>query len=456
MKRFKLLIFFIAISLCFSTMFFAPMKTDYSQAATLQTVSQDVAELHTEKLITDSTKQYVFYGGNSGDLTIRIRNESNVEQTFYITLRYLYIINGLYAPPIQIEDNGHKTTVNLTIEGSNSLTGSLYGAIALAATSPTINANIVVNFATKQFGSLDLIAERGTVSSPAIYVQNNVNAEFNLNTHNTKSTGITVMGHTYQDFETSITEATKNGRSKCVINLERADSVSNKISFNMMGHGTQIDSVLLPATQTNFTPENVPDVDGLIFYGWYKDITLNHKWDPNTDTVTGDMTLYAGWFIQPPNQNTTSNQMPVWAIVLISVSAGLILLANIYVLIYFSAYKSGKLNNKFFNTIFKPLTKLNNKQENKELPAEAAENEEIKKESKTETAKIQPKEETSKKPEKTEKPKQAANKESKTATEKKTAKKDSLNKNTKNNSSNTKKSNTKQIDNKKQIVKKSK
>lgn len=357
MKKIKSLAFFIILSICFSVIFsgWTPVEKSYA-SGNLSVETIDVATLSADKVITDSTKKYVLCGGNSRDITITIRNDSLVEKTFYVTLSYLYIINDSLSPIIVIEDNGHKTTVNLTIVGTNSLTGSLYGAIALTSSAST-PANIVVNFATKNYGSINLIAERGTVSSPAIYIQNNVNASLNLSSHNTKVTGLFVSNSRYDDFDVGINEATKDGKTKCSINLETTDTISRRIDFNMMGHGNQVESVLLPENQTTFSPENIPDADGLTFYGWYKDITLNHKWNPNTDTVTEDMTLYAGWFMPSTEQSKTNHNLPVWAIVLISVSAGVILIANAYVCLYFCAYRLGKLNNKFFNEIYKPFKK---------------------------------------------------------------------------------------------------
>ena len=38
-----------------------------------------------------------------------------------------------------------------------------------------------------------------------------------------------------------------------------------------------------------------PVKEGYSFTGWYTDRDRTQKWDTQTDTVTGSMTLYAGW-----------------------------------------------------------------------------------------------------------------------------------------------------------------
>jgi len=39
----------------------------------------------------------------------------------------------------------------------------------------------------------------------------------------------------------------------------------------------------------------VPVKEGWVFTGWYSDPACTQKWDLEKDTVTGSMTLYAGW-----------------------------------------------------------------------------------------------------------------------------------------------------------------
>ncbi len=51
-----------------------------------------------------------------------------------------------------------------------------------------------------------------------------------------------------------------------------------------VGVGLTIDTMPTPPTRTNY-----------VFVGWYTDAALTTLWSPTVDTVTGAMTLYAGW-----------------------------------------------------------------------------------------------------------------------------------------------------------------
>ena len=363
MKKIKSLAFFVLLTVCLLMAMPHGKHQPNSFAAENSNVETiDVTTLATDKIVTDSTKKYILTG-TTDERTITFRNDSLVEKTFYVTINHLYISGGSTSPVIVIQDNGYKTNINFNIQGANLVAGNLYGAITLSKyVEPAIenenNAEIVLNFSTKDTGILELTSKEGNISSPAIFIQDNVNASLNLSTHNTKLVSLTVASTTYDDFETGILETTKDSnKNYCKIKLDKADVVSKKIEFNMMGRGDQIDAVYLPESQTSYTPPKPANVDGMIFFGWYTDITLNTLWNSKIDTVTEDMTLYAGWFVPTPKQNDTIKQFPVWAIILISVSAGVVLSANAYTIVYFCAYKRGKVNNKFFNAIYKPLKK---------------------------------------------------------------------------------------------------
>ena len=366
MKKIKFLAFLAVVALCFSFLALRATSPNNAYAAeTSNEVEIKVDELTSQNTIfTDSTKKYVVTGTSEGK-TITFVNDSLVEKTFYITISNLYISSSENHPVISIQDIGIKTTVHFKIQGVSEMLGDIKGVIHLGKYyKPNVeiegNPEIVIDFSTSDHGTIELTAEDGTRKSQTIFVDENVDASISLCEHNTKLTSFTVNGSGLDTFDEGIAEATKDAsKSKCKINLEKADTVQNKIEFNMMGHGSQVESVLLPEAQTKYTPEKVEDVDGLAFYGWYKDITLNHKWNPKTDTVTEDMTLYAGWFV-PAEDESAGNNFPIWAIVLISVSAFVILLGNAYVLVYFCAYKKGRLNNKFFNAIYKPFKSSNN------------------------------------------------------------------------------------------------
>lgn len=467
MKKIKFLAFFALVALCFSMLAFKTSNTNNAYASqTLSTETIDVGTLVTDKVITDSTKKYILTG-TAAERTITFVNDSLLEKTFYVTIEHLYISTEEMAPLIVIQDNGHKTTVNFCIKGYNEIAGTSNGAIMLRKYfdeehEVADNAEIVVNFSTDSNGTLELKSVKDNLKSPTFLIQENVNASINLSSHSTKLTAFAVNSTTYDTFEEGIAEASKDAsKIYCKMSFERADTVQNKIEFHMMGHGTQVDSVFLDETQTKFTPTKLSNVDGLVFYGWYKDVTLNHKWNPKTDTVTEDMTLYAGWFIPGPETPSEDGKLPVWAIVLISVSSFVILLGNAYVIVYFCAYKKGKLNNKFFNLIYKPFA--NNKPETKQpIKTETKEKAEKKKDFKKAESKNSEKIKTQKTEAKTKENKKENAKEPKAETKEKTqsknndSKKESLNKNTKNNANKSKQTQKTQTKTKKQLNKKSK
>ena len=72
------------------------------------------------------------------------------------------------------------------------------------------------------------------------------------------------------DFEKNIDNRYPNNMSKYMV-VENGKSISE------------------PATPT------LPSYYGYTFEGWYKDADCTQKWDFNTDVVTDDTTLYAGW-----------------------------------------------------------------------------------------------------------------------------------------------------------------
>lgn len=64
------------------------------------------------------------------------------------------------------------------------------------------------------------------------------------------------------------------------------------VSFDTDG-GSSVESVKVYHSET-VSPET-PVKEGYVFTGWYTDKACTTEWDPETDVVTGSMTLYAGW-----------------------------------------------------------------------------------------------------------------------------------------------------------------
>ena len=65
------------------------------------------------------------------------------------------------------------------------------------------------------------------------------------------------------------------------------------VSFNSNG-GSYISSLSTDYNSLIEFPSS-PTKSGYIFEGWYKESTLNNKWDFNNDRVTGNLTLYCKW-----------------------------------------------------------------------------------------------------------------------------------------------------------------
>ena len=65
------------------------------------------------------------------------------------------------------------------------------------------------------------------------------------------------------------------------------------IKFDTDG-GSQIASVKAMHSEV-LTVSEKPVKEGFVFTGWYTDRNCTQRWDMDKDTVTGSMTLYAGW-----------------------------------------------------------------------------------------------------------------------------------------------------------------
>ena len=65
------------------------------------------------------------------------------------------------------------------------------------------------------------------------------------------------------------------------------------VDFDTDG-GSQVPSVKVMYSE-KADPETTPVKEGYTFTGWYTDRECTQSWDVDSDTVTGSMTLYAGW-----------------------------------------------------------------------------------------------------------------------------------------------------------------
>lgn len=80
-----------------------------------------------------------------------------------------------------------------------------------------------------------------------------------------------------------------------VKNPEPAPEPTYTVTFDMMGHGTQIAAITGLKQGSLVTKPAESSVKGYVFDGWYKESECKNKWDFVKDTVTKDITLYAKW-----------------------------------------------------------------------------------------------------------------------------------------------------------------
>ena len=88
-------------------------------------------------------------------------------------------------------------------------------------------------------------------------------------------------GENYKDYTLTVT-------------LSGESEVKNTVSFNMMGHGVQIDPVQVVSGSMVYRPVD-PAEEGYSFEGWYTDEGLTEEYVFSLP-VRSDMTLYAKWF----------------------------------------------------------------------------------------------------------------------------------------------------------------
>ena len=69
------------------------------------------------------------------------------------------------------------------------------------------------------------------------------------------------------------------------------------IGFDTDG-GSYVESVVGKYGEYLTRPED-PVKEGWSFIGWFTDRACTNEWDFDSDTLTGDLTLYAGWEKKP-------------------------------------------------------------------------------------------------------------------------------------------------------------
>lgn len=77
-----------------------------------------------------------------------------------------------------------------------------------------------------------------------------------------------------------------------VIVLLLADGFT--VTFDAQG-GSDVPAVSELEYGDPLPPVDAPSREGYVFTGWYRDPDCSVPWQARTDTVTEDVTLYAGW-----------------------------------------------------------------------------------------------------------------------------------------------------------------
>lgn len=77
------------------------------------------------------------------------------------------------------------------------------------------------------------------------------------------------------------------------ITLRHSDELYT-VTFNSNG-GTDVESITNVKRNSTITEPEAPTRDGYAFKGWFRDTKLTKEWKFDTDTVTGNITLYAKW-----------------------------------------------------------------------------------------------------------------------------------------------------------------
>ena len=106
------------------------------------------------------------------------------------------------------------------------------------------------------------------------------------------------------------------------------------VTFETNG-GSEIPDLVAQYGETIARPDN-PVREGYRLIGWYTDIDLQNPWDFDTDTVRGNMTLYAKWEVGTPVDETPGNEgdsgFAWWWLLLILFLLGLLIFLLIFML----------------------------------------------------------------------------------------------------------------------------
>lgn len=90
--------------------------------------------------------------------------------------------------------------------------------------------------------------------------------------------------------------------------------------------GSEVLDQRVPYGEKVTRPED-PTRDGYTFEAWYKNLDRTEQWDFDNDTVSSNMTLYAGWTIGGPAQGHGGGSLLWWLLGALALAALMVVLA---------------------------------------------------------------------------------------------------------------------------------
>ncbi|MBD5507557.1 MAG: BspA family leucine-rich repeat surface protein [Lachnospiraceae bacterium] len=88
------------------------------------------------------------------------------------------------------------------------------------------------------------------------------------------------------------------------------ERVIYRVTFEMMGHGTQIPPIRSVKAGALIEEPEKPVEEGYLFNGWYKDRACTKAWNFNADTVQENTMLYARWTAQTAEGGVRMQEIP--------------------------------------------------------------------------------------------------------------------------------------------------
>ncbi len=111
--------------------------------------------------------------------------------------------------------------------------------------------------------------------------------------------GVRISDGTGRDVTADYRPVGKEG----TVTIREPEPGSYTVTFCLSGKGADIRKSGMVSGNLIARPID-PECEGYVFLGWYLDETLSKKWDFDSDVIQGDMTLYAGWSLDPESDDS--------------------------------------------------------------------------------------------------------------------------------------------------------